>query len=84
MNWIDILGALGGILTTFSAVPQLVTSYRTRNVSDLDLRFLLMLDAGLFIWAMYGIAIMSLPIVVFNAIGCLLWLPVVWMKIGSR
>jgi len=84
LSWIDILGTLAGILTTFSAAPQLVTSYRTRNVRDLDLRFLLMLDVGLFLWALYGIAIMSLPIIVFNAIGCLLWLPIIWMKIANR
>ena len=84
MDWVDIIGTIAGVLTTFSAAPQLVTTYRTRNVRDLDLRFLLMLDAGLFLWALYGIAIMSLPIIVFNSIGCLLWLPIIWMKIANR
>jgi MtN3 and saliva related transmembrane protein len=84
VNWIDILGSLAGILTTFSAAPQLVTTYRTRDVSGLDLRFLLMLDAGLFLWTMYGIVISSIPIIVFNGIGCLLWLPIIWMKLGDR
>ncbi len=81
MDWIGALGSLAGILTTFSAAPQLIAAYRTRNVRDVDLIFLLMLDAGLILWAIYGWVIGSLPIIVFNSIAATLWLPIIWMKL---
>lgn len=81
---VDTLGLLAGLLTTFSASPQLHYSYTTKDVKSIDLRFMLMLVSGLFLWGVYGIIIHSLPIIVFNFIGCLLWLPIVWMKIKDR
>ena len=77
----ELIGHLAGVLTTFSASPQLIYSYRTRDVASFDLKFLLMLATGLFLWAVYGIVIGSLPIVVFNLIGGSLWLPIIVMKI---
>ncbi|RJQ75985.1 MAG: hypothetical protein C4519_15235 [Desulfobacteraceae bacterium] len=84
VNWIDGLGIVAGVLTAFSAAPQLLTTYRTRDASGLDLRFLVMLDSGLFLWAVYGIIIGSFPLIVFNGIAGLLWLPIIWMKIADR
>jgi MtN3 and saliva related transmembrane protein len=81
MTAVELLGHLAGVLTTFSASPQLVYSYRTRDVASFDLKFLLMLASGLFLWAVYGALIGSLPIVVFNLIGGALWLPIIGMKI---
>jgi MtN3 and saliva related transmembrane protein len=81
--WIESIGTAAGVLTTFSALPQLLTTYRTRDVQSFDLRFLLMLFAGLFLWAVYGVLIGAVPVIVFNGIGCLLWLPIIVLKIRS-
>lgn len=80
-TWVEALGTIAGLLTTFSAAPQLITTYRTRDVDSLDMRFLIMLFAGLFLWAVYGLLIGSVPVTAFNSIGCLLWLPIIVMKI---
>jgi MtN3 and saliva related transmembrane protein len=77
----ELIGHAAGVLTTFSASPQLYYSYRSGDVASFDLKFLLMLAAGLFLWAVYGIVIGSLPVIVFNLIGGSLWLPIIWMKV---
>jgi MtN3 and saliva related transmembrane protein len=82
--WMEILGTVAGLLTTFSGLPQLLTTYRTRDVQSLDLRFLVMLFVGLFLWMIYGLWIDSIPVAIFNAIGCVLWLPIVVMKIRNK
>ena len=82
--WVEALGTVAGVLTTFSASPQLLTTYRTRDVDSFDLRFLIMLFTGLCLWAVYGVVIGSVPVTAFNLIGCLLWLPIIWMKIQSN
>jgi MtN3 and saliva related transmembrane protein len=84
MPYAELLGYLAGILTTFSASPQLYYSYTTKDVRSLNLAFMTMLIAGLSLWAVYGILIKSLPIIIFNAIGALLWIPLYWMKIVSN
>lgn len=83
MAHLEILGYLAGILTTFSASPQLYYSYKTKDVKSLNLAFMSMLIAGLSLWAIYGMVINSLPIIIFNAIGVMLWIPLFWMKIMS-
>jgi len=42
------------------------------------------LIAGLALWAIYGMVIKSLPIIIFNTIGVMLWIPLYWMKIMSN
>lgn len=79
----EILGYLAGILTTFSASPQLYYSYTTKDVKSLNLGFMSMLIGGLSLWAIYGILIQSVPITIFNAIGAALWVPLFGMKIVS-
>jgi MtN3 and saliva related transmembrane protein len=81
---VELLGAAAGILTTFSAAPQLLTSYRRRDVKSFDLRFMLMLFTGLSLWTVYGWVIGSISITLFNFIGCLLWLPLVLLKARER
>jgi len=81
LTWIDALGFFAGFLTTFSAFPQLLYSYRTKDVASIDLGFMLMLVSGLTTWGIYGIIIRALPIICFNFIGVVLWLPIVVMKL---
>jgi MtN3 and saliva related transmembrane protein len=83
MTCIDVLGFIAGILTTFSASPQLYYSYTTKDVKSLSLSFMSMLLAGLTTWAVYGVLIKALPIIIFNAIAVLLWLPIYGLKIHS-
>jgi MtN3 and saliva related transmembrane protein len=84
MDFVTVVGFTAGVLTTFSAAPQLVYSFRTRDVASIDLKFQIMLLSGLFLWALYGVFIRSLPIILFNTIGMLLWLPVSFMKFKEK
>jgi len=81
---VELLGTAAGVLTTFSAAPQLLTTYRSRDVRSFDLRFMLMLFTGLSLWGMYGLIIGSASIVVFNFIGCALWLPLILLKLREK
>jgi MtN3 and saliva related transmembrane protein len=84
MDPTDILGFAAGLLTTFSAAPQLYYSYKTKDVKSINLKFQVMLITGLFLWALYGFFIGSLPIMIFNFIGFSLWLPILRMKLNNK
>ncbi|QIJ72902.1 hypothetical protein G4V39_09680 [Thermosulfuriphilus ammonigenes] len=80
----DFLGYLAGMITTFSGLPQLLTSYRRRNLSGLDLRFLVLFLVGISLWTIYGILIDSKPIIIFNSITLLIWIPILGLKIREQ
>jgi MtN3 and saliva related transmembrane protein len=84
MTSIDMLGYAAGFLTTFSAAPQLYHSYTTKDVSGIAFKFQLMLLSGLALWALYGIMIGAVPVIIFNLIGFSLWLPIFGMKINAK
>jgi MtN3 and saliva related transmembrane protein len=77
------LGLLAGALTTSSAFPQLIKSYRTRSTADLSLWFLIAILAGVTLWIGYGIAMSDIPLIVANSISflplsCTLYLKIKW------
>jgi MtN3 and saliva related transmembrane protein len=80
----NILGFAAGLLTTFSASPQLYYSYTTGDVKSIRVGFLAMLMTGLFLWGIYGILLNALPVIVFNFIGFFLWLPILVLKVRKE
>ncbi|MDD1669877.1 MAG: hypothetical protein LUQ67_00965 [Methanomicrobiales archaeon] len=55
MDLITFMGFLAGGLTTFSFLPQVVKTARTRSARDLSTPMLLIFLAGLSLWAVYGL-----------------------------
>ena len=77
------LGLLAGALTTSSAFPQLIKSYRTRSTADLSIWFLVAILSGVALWIWYGIAVSDLPLIIANSISflplsCTLYLKIKW------
>ncbi|MFZ0927190.1 MAG: SemiSWEET transporter [Syntrophobacteraceae bacterium] len=68
---ITYLGLLAGFLTTSSAFPQLVKSYKTKSTKDLSLWFLTALLSGVALWIVYGFAISNVPVIVANCVSFL-------------
>ncbi|WP_456431042.1 SemiSWEET family sugar transporter [Thermosulfuriphilus sp.] len=84
MTGVDLLGYLAGLITTGSGLPQLITSYRQGNLSGLDLRFLILFLIGISLWTIYGFLINSLPIIIFNSITLMIWIPIVVLKVREQ
>ncbi len=87
------LGLLAGALTTSSAFPQLIKSYKTRSTEDLSLWFLVVLLSGVTLWISYGIAVSDLPLIIANSVSflplsCTLYLKIKWdvvaRPVGSK
>ena len=84
MTFTDALGFVAGCLTTFSAAPQLFHSYTRKDVKSIDLKFQIMLMSGLLLWAVYGVFLRALPLILFNLIGLSLWAPILWLKLKDK
>ncbi|MHB9154373.1 MAG: SemiSWEET family sugar transporter [Endomicrobiales bacterium] len=80
MDYINLLGLLAGTLTTFSFVPQVIRTWKTKSAKDVSLAMLLILAAGVFLWIIYGVRMRALPIILANSATLVLILLVLFLK----
>jgi MtN3 and saliva related transmembrane protein len=69
MDWlspIDLLGAVAGVLTTISFVPQVVKTLRSRRTRDISLAMWATFITGVALWTVYGLLLGAWPIVAAN------------------
>ncbi len=86
MDLITLTGFIAGGLTTFSFLPQVVKTARTRSARDLSTPMLLIFLAGLSLWALYGFATDSPPLIFTNLATIALVAAILAMKVkfGNR
>ncbi len=83
-NLTELTGFVAAILTTFSFVPQVLHVWRTRSVADISLGMYSTYTFGIAIWLIYGILIMSWPVILSNLVTLVLASSVLVMKIRFR
>lgn len=81
---VDLLGFIAGALTTAAFVPQVVKSWRTRDLGGVSLRMYSLFTLGVALWLAYGIAVTSWPVIVCNAITLVLAGLVLALKLRHR
>jgi MtN3 and saliva related transmembrane protein len=68
LDWKEILGFAGGILTTGGFVPQVWRLFKLRSAREISLTFTTTFVVGIAFWLAYGI-ISGLPsVIIFNSI----------------
>ena len=77
---IETIGSLAALLTTFSFLPQVIKTWRTRSAADFSWVWLLAFAAGLFLWLVYGVAIGSTPLIGANFVTLSLVLMIAGIK----
>lgn len=81
MAYADVIGFIGGALTTLALVPQAVKAWRTKHTRDISIWWILTLIVGIILWLVYGILIGSLPIIVANIATLILAFIILTLKI---
>jgi MtN3 and saliva related transmembrane protein len=81
MRPIDIVGFAAGILCTIAFVPQVMHSWRTRDLTGISLRMYSLFTSGVLLWLIYGIAIRAWPIILANSITLVLAGTVLLLKL---
>lgn len=83
-NLVEWIGAVAGVLTTFAFLPQLIHTFKTKSVNDLNLGALVMFDVGLVLWLVYGLAHHSAPIIWANVVTLAFQLGILFLKLRYR
>jgi MtN3 and saliva related transmembrane protein len=77
----DAIGTIAATLTTISFVPQVWQVWRTKNTADISLGMYSFFTLGVALWLVYGILLVSWPIIIANSITVLLAGVVLVMKL---
>ena len=83
-SYIDIVGAIAAVLTTFSFVPQAWHSFKTRDVSGISLGMYSVFTVGVALWLVYGLLLHAWPLIIANTITLVLALAILVMKLRFR
>ncbi|NOT41457.1 MAG: SemiSWEET transporter [Alphaproteobacteria bacterium] len=76
----ELVGTIAATLTTLSFLPQVAKTWQTRSAADFSWIWLLAFAAGLALWLVYGLALLSWPLIAANGITLSLVLIIVFVK----
>jgi MtN3 and saliva related transmembrane protein len=77
---IQVIGYIAAFFTTASFVPQVYMTYQTKSTKDISLWMYAMFCAGVLAWFVYGIMIVSYPIIIANIVTAILATYVLYIK----
>jgi MtN3 and saliva related transmembrane protein len=79
--FIEFIGWIAAICTTFAFIPQVLKVSKTRSVKDISVSMYFVFCSGVFMWVIYGFYLNSIPIVLANTITFGLAAAILIMKI---
>lgn len=80
INYLEILGLLAGVCTTFSSVPQIRKILKTKSPDDISYLMCIMNCTGFVLWFTYGVYKDSLALIVANIISLAFFSTIIILK----
>lgn len=74
INATEIIGLVAALLTTSGFIPQVLKTWKTKDVSSLSLPMYLVLFVGMLLWLAYGIINESIALILANIASAMLTL----------
>ncbi len=84
ISWIEIAGHTGAFLSSVTFIPQVYRVWKTKSANDLSMTMMLIVFISTLIWLVYGIALQLWPVILANAVICVLSLMLIYFKIAYR
>jgi MtN3 and saliva related transmembrane protein len=74
LDWKELIGFVGGFLTTMGMVPQVWRLFKLKSAHEISLIFSLCFVIGIVFWLVYGILNGLMSVIIWNgialALGC--------------
>lgn len=84
MNFPEILGYIGAVLSSVTFVPQVWHAWKTKSVGDLSIWMIVILLGNVSTWLTYGILLGLMPVIVANSIILALALVMLYFKLTFK
>ncbi len=68
MEWTEIMGHFGALLSSITFIPQVVKTYKSKSAGDLSLNMLLIVITSTIVWLIYAFSLNLLPVIIANSI----------------
>jgi MtN3 and saliva related transmembrane protein len=80
MEYIDMVGHLGSIISSVTFMPQVYRVWKTKHAGDLSMSMMTILFVSSLVWIVYGVVKNVLPVIICNSIICFLSLVLIYFK----
>jgi MtN3 and saliva related transmembrane protein len=81
MDWTDVVGHIGSALSSLTFFPQVIHTWKTKSVKDLNIWMMLIVFVSTIIWVIYGVGKELLPVIICNSIICALSMVLIYFKL---
>jgi MtN3 and saliva related transmembrane protein len=81
MTWIEVIGAVGGTLTTLCWLPQVRKAWHEKDTKSISLPTLVILSVGVACWVVYGWGTGDLVVIGANSVSLCLIVTVLVAKL---
>ena len=81
MAWKELLGFVGGALTTIGFMPQVWRLFKLKSAHEISLTFTVFFILGILLWLSYGISLGLASVTVWNAITLALGCAMLYAKL---
>ncbi len=68
MEWTEIMGHIGALLSSITFIPQVLQAWKTKSVGDLSMNMLLIVFTSTIVWLVYAFSLNLLPVIIANTI----------------
>ncbi len=84
MNWIEIVGHTGALLSSLTFMPQVYKTWQTKSAGDLSMNMMLIVFFSTIVWLVYAIELMLWPVIVANTVICVLSVLLMYFKLTFK
>ena len=84
MTFITIIGLIAATLSTIAFIPQAMMTIRSKKTDDISLAMYCILTLGLFLWLLYGILTVDLPIIFANSLTLIFVVIILFIKVNHK
>ncbi len=84
MDWIQIAGHTGALLSSLTFVPQLYKAWITKSVGDLSFAMLIIVFSSTIVWVIYGVSLGLWPVILANCFIALVSLVLIYFKVTFK
>ena len=69
MTTLSILATIFGVINGFANFPQIHKIFKRKSAKDIAISTYIILSVGSVVWILYGLEIMSTPVLVMNSLA---------------
>ena len=84
MNWIELIGHLGALLSSITFIPQVYKAWKSKSVGDLSLTMIGIVFTSTIVWLIYAFSLNLWPVIVANLIVCCLSILLLYFKLTFK